>query len=66
MVLHRQFTYAPIALAVERNDADFRLVVDRALSELLGSSEFTALYTKWFGPMDDREVEFLQMSTLPE
>jgi len=40
--------------------------VDRALSELLGSSEFTALYTKWFGPMDDREVEFLQMSTLPE
>ena len=66
MVLHRQFTYAPIALAVERNDADFRLVVDRALSELLGSSEFTALYTKWFGPMDDREVEFLKMSTLPE
>jgi putrescine:ornithine antiporter len=65
-VLNRQFTYSPIALAVERNDADFRLAVDRALSQLLGSDEFNTLYTKWFGPMDDREVEFLKMSILPE
>ena len=65
-ILHRQFTYSPIALAVERNDADFRLAVDRALSQLLGSDEFHSLYTKWFGPMDDKEVEFLKMSIVPE
>lgn len=66
MVLDRQFAYAPVALAVERNDADFRLVVDRALSQFLGSDEFNNLYTKWFGPMDDNTAVFLRGSVLPE
>ena len=39
-VLDRQFTYVPLALALERNDADFRLVVDRTLSQLFASDEF--------------------------
>jgi ABC-type amino acid transport substrate-binding protein len=65
-VLRRQFTYAPIALALARNDADFRLVVDRALSQLFGSQDFHDLYVKWFGrPGLDADV-FFKLSTLPE
>lgn len=66
VVLDRQFTYAPIALAVERNDADFRLAVDRALSQLFGSEEFLRLYEKWFGkPGPDTDM-FFRLSALPE
>jgi putrescine:ornithine antiporter len=65
-VLKRQFTYAPIALALERNDADFRLVVDRALSQLFGSQEFHDLYVKWFGEPNESADTFFKFSTLPE
>ena len=65
-VLRRQFTYAPIALALERNDADFRLVVDRALSQLFGSQEFHDLYVKWFGEPGQSVDTFFKLSTLPE
>ena len=65
-VLKRQFTYAPLALALERNDADFRLVVDRALSQLFGSQEFHDLYVKWFGKPDESIDTFFKFSTLPE
>jgi putrescine:ornithine antiporter len=65
-VLKRQFTYAPIALALERNDADFRLVVDRALSQLFGSQEFHDLYVKWFGEPNESVDTFFKLSTLPE
>ena len=65
-VLDRQFTYAPLALALERNDADFRLVVDRALSQLFGSQEFHDLYVKWFGQPDASVDTFFKLRTLPE
>ena len=51
VVLDRQFTYAPIALAMERGDPDFRLAVDRALSQLYGSKDFSSLYATWFGSL---------------
>lgn len=65
-VLERQFSYAPLALALERNDADFRLVVDRALSQLFGSRNFHDLYVKWFGEPDESIDTFFKFSTLPE
>jgi putrescine:ornithine antiporter len=65
-VLKRQFTYAPLALALERNDADFRLVVDRALSQLFGSQNFHDLYVKWFGEPNESVDTFFKLSTLPE
>jgi len=66
LVLERQFTYAPLALALERGDADFRLVVDRALSQLFGSEEFHRLYVQWFGEPDESAITFFKLSTLPE
>jgi putrescine:ornithine antiporter len=66
VVLERQYTYAPIALALERGDADFRLAVDRALSEIFHSQKFRDLYAKWFGEPDQSADEFFRLSTLPE
>jgi ABC-type amino acid transport substrate-binding protein len=42
------FSKEVFALAVRRNDADFRLVADRALSRLYRSRRIEAVYTKWF------------------
>jgi ABC-type amino acid transport substrate-binding protein len=42
------FSREPFALAVRRNDADFRLVADRALSRLYRTRRIEAIYGKWF------------------
>lgn len=43
------FSYEPFALAVRRNDADFRLLADRVLSRLYRTGEIIEIYGKWFG-----------------
>jgi ABC-type amino acid transport substrate-binding protein len=43
------FSYEPFALAIRRNDADFRLVADRALSQLYRSGDILHIYNKWVG-----------------
>lgn len=43
------FSFEPFALAVRRNDADFRLVADRALSHLNRSGQIRPIYGRWFG-----------------
>lgn len=43
------FSFEPFALAVRRNDADFRLVADRVLSHLYRSGQVGPIYGKWFG-----------------
>ena len=48
-VLERYFTYDPLALAVPREDADFRLLVDTSLSKLYYSDEFVDFYASYFG-----------------
>ena len=66
LVIERLFTHEPVALALGRNDDDFRLTVDRALSKLYRSPEFQTLYLKWFGQPDDATKSFFQMNALPE
>lgn len=43
------FSFEPFALAVRRNDADFRLVADRVLSHLYRSRQIGQIYSHWFG-----------------
>ena len=43
------FSFEPFALAVRRNDADFRLVADRVISELYRSGKILKIYDKWVG-----------------
>jgi putrescine:ornithine antiporter len=66
VVLDRLFTYEPLALAFERGDADFGLLVDRALSELYRSGEIATLYATWFGEPDANALEFFRRTALPE
>ncbi len=53
VVLERKFNVEPMGLAMGRNDDDFRLLVDTALSKLLSSAAFPALYTRHFGAFDE-------------
>ena len=48
-ILPNTISYEPFALAVRRNDADFRLVADRVISRLYRTGEIRGLYNKWFG-----------------
>ncbi len=66
IVLDRRFTYEPIALALGRGDEELRLVVDRALSRLVGSVEFRDLYVKYFGSPNEAALAFFRTSALPE
>jgi polar amino acid transport system substrate-binding protein len=66
IVLDRLFTDEPVALALQRNDDDFRLVIDRTLSRLFVSKEMIALYVKWFGEPDSSAITFFRQTTLPE
>ena len=43
------FSFEPFALAVQRNDADFRLVADSVLSKLNRTGQIEQIYNKWFG-----------------
>jgi len=43
------FSYEPYGLVVRRNDADFRLVADRALAQLYRSGQIEELFNRWFG-----------------
>jgi glutamate/aspartate transport system substrate-binding protein len=43
------FSYEPYGLMMRRNDADFRLAVNRALAGLYRSGKVEPIYQKWFG-----------------
>ena len=66
IVLDRLFTYEPIAMSLARNDDDFRLVVDRALSQFFRSDKFLEVYRKWFGTPDEGVLAFFRQTAIPE
>jgi ABC-type amino acid transport substrate-binding protein len=65
-VLDRYFTHEKLALAMARDDSDFRLAVDSALSQLYRSDGFRDLYAQTFGPISDIALSFFQIEALPE
>jgi len=64
------FSYEPYALMVRRNDADFRLVANRALSEVFRNEQIGILYRKWFGVIGARpsglQMAVFHLQALPE
>jgi len=64
------FSFEPFALAVRRNDADFRLVADRVISHLYRSQEILEIYNKWMGKFSkERPTAFdalIQLNATPE
>jgi len=43
------FSYEPYGFMLRRNDAAFRLVVNKALAQLYRSGDIAAIYERWFG-----------------
>jgi polar amino acid transport system substrate-binding protein len=66
IVLQRHFTYEPLGLELARGDEDFRLAVDRALSQAYAAQDFRMFFAAWFGQPDDAVVTFFQQTALPE
>lgn len=63
MVLTRQLTTEPLALALPRGDEDLRLLVDTVLSTTYSAPDFAALYGKYFGKLDDQTAMFYSWVT---
>ena len=43
------FSFEPYAMMVQRNDADFRLVANRAIAQLYRGGQHAQLYQQWIG-----------------
>jgi ABC-type amino acid transport substrate-binding protein len=43
------FSYEPYALMVRRNDADFRLLVNRAIAGIFRGGDYGPMYERWIG-----------------
>jgi glutamate/aspartate transport system substrate-binding protein len=63
------FSYEPYGLMVRRNDAAFRLTVNRALADLYRSGQVMGIYDRWFGkfakPGQALQTMY-QLNSLPE
>ena len=44
------FSYEPYGMAMRKNDADFRNVVNGGLMDGIESGKYFEIYDKWFGP----------------
>ena len=64
------FSYEPYSLMVRKDDAEFRLVANRAIAQLYRSGQHIPIYNKWIGRIGIRPSNLLaamyQINTLPE
>ncbi|MBO9647001.1 MAG: amino acid ABC transporter substrate-binding protein [Variovorax sp.] len=66
VVLDRLFRRELMAFAVRRNDDEFRLVVDRALSRIYRSPDLPTIYRTYLKEPDRETLEFFELMALPE
>lgn len=70
MIAPNVFSFEPFALAVRRNDADFRLVADRVISDLSRSKKILEIYDKWIGQFAPQRLPLfeamIQLNAIPE
>ncbi len=64
------FSYEPYALVVRRDDADFLLAANTALSRLFSSGEIMTLYQRWFSDLSPTPhpvlVALYKLQAIPE
>ncbi len=58
-ILDTDFSVEPYAFALPRNEADFRLEVNRGLAEVYRSGEINRIFERWFGD-ESRPTELLE------
>ena len=69
-LMNETFSYEPYGLVVRKDDSDFRLVVNKALTQLYGSGQHIQIYNKWIGRIGIRPSPILaamyQLNTFPD
>ncbi|WLH38084.1 amino acid ABC transporter substrate-binding protein [Pseudomonas sp. FP2196] len=65
VLLKRIFEYAPTAMAVDREDEDFRLLVDTALSEMYRSGDIEQAFEKHLGGADSAAKKLFKIYAIP-
>jgi len=69
-ILPDLFSFETIALAVRRDDADFRLIADSVLANLYRCDEIQTIFDKWFGGITEGQTPALksmfQLNSMPE
>ena len=55
-LLDQDFSIEQYALMLRRNDADFRLAVNRVLARIYRSGEIEKIYARWLGPLGPPSV----------
>ena len=64
------FSFEPFALAVRRNDSDFRLIADRVISDLYRSEKIFEIYDKWIGEFTQQRLPIfdamIRLNATPE
>jgi polar amino acid transport system substrate-binding protein len=65
VLLERIFEYSPAAMAVDRDDDDFRLLVDTTLSEMYRSGEIEKAYDKYLGGASDMARKLFKVYAIP-
>jgi ABC-type amino acid transport substrate-binding protein len=54
------FSYEPLALAVRRDDADFRLLTDRVIAFLYKTRQIDGIYGKWFSAFGSKRPALVE------
>ncbi|MGB5687721.1 MAG: transporter substrate-binding domain-containing protein, partial [Woeseiaceae bacterium] len=69
-LMNEIFSYEPYGFVVRRNDADFRLEVNRAISQLYRSGEEADIFFRWIGrigiDVPPIMAAMYQLNALPE
>ncbi|MBV7512589.1 MULTISPECIES: amino acid ABC transporter substrate-binding protein [unclassified Pseudomonas] len=65
VLLERIFEYAPTAMAVDRDDENFRLLVDTTLSEMYRSGEIEQAFDKYLGGASDMAKKLFKVYAIP-
>lgn len=69
-LINETFSYEPYGLIVRRNDADFRLVTNKAIAQLYRAGQHIQIYNKWIGRIGIRPspilVAMYQLNSIPE
>lgn len=68
-LLPDELSFEPYGIVLPRGDADFRLAVNSALSQIYGSGEIAEIFNRWFGIFGDpgpvTKLMYM-LSTIPE
>lgn len=65
VLLDRIFEYAPTAMTVDRDDENFRLLVDTTLSELYRSGAIGQAYDNYLGGVSDSDKKLFKVYAIP-